>query len=395
MKSKKMVKTTPKKVKVQLVEKIRRPARKASGSKQGAFGPITTIDTAPVSIGNSVRGSAPVVIPVADGVRIQGRDFFCNLAATDSTITGWTLVGGAPLVPHALVSSLLKSYAGIYSNFTINGLAFHYITACPSSTQGDVMFYIGKSLGDPCVNFSSQNFMSVVLSDHNTVFGPLWQNHTASYFPPARIYPTDILNDEDLTHRGPGELLMFTKSSSEQVPGYVLMDYDIVFSGMQVNVRALTFPISRMKYTQVGLSITATAVTAGVTRAALALTGTVLDLSSAGVAPSGATVGDVYKLIMNVTPATFTNCTSTTFIIENVVNATTAVTAGFPVTDGTTVFAVYYTTNQLLLYPSYIDAQTQTNYFFFGATATITVNVPCFISLVGSIGSNSLTQSSI
>lgn len=316
------------------------------------FGPVATIDTAPVSIGNSVTGATPVVIPIADGVRIQGRDFFCNLAATAAGTTGWTLVGGAPLVPHALVSSLLKSYAGIYSHFLVHGLAFHYITACPSSVQGDVMFYVAKDCGNPCIDFSSANFMSVVLSDHCTVFGPLWQNHTSSYFPPAILYPTDILNDEDLAHHGPGELLMFTKTNSTQVPGYVLMDYDISFSGMQVNVRALTFPISRMKYSQVGFALTATAVTSGSTRAIGVVTGLTLDGVTSGVVPSGATVGDVYKFVMCVTASTFTNCTVNNLLALPVVQSAATGNVALTIRDGFTCYAVYYTTNALLLYPT-------------------------------------------
>jgi len=383
-----------KSIKVVKVQKKKR-SKLPGVPKMATFGPVATIDTAPVAIGNSVKGSAPVVVPIEDGVRIQGRDFFCNLAATAASITTWTMVGGAPLIPHALVSSLLKSYAGIYAHFVVHGMAFHYITACPSSVQGDVMFYVGKSLGDPCVNFSSANFMSVVLSDHCTVFGPLWQNHTASYFPPEEVYPTDILNDEDLTHRGPGELIMFTKSTTDQVPGYVLMDYDISFVGMQVNVRALTFPISRMKYSQVALTISSTAVTAGVTRAAFGVAGLSLDGTTTAGPPSGASGGDVYKCIINVTAAGLTNVTAANLLNLQVVNNTTIVTQSYAVADGYTFYAVYYTTNSLLLYPTYQDACEQVNFFFLGVTATISVNLPSFISLVGSVGTVGLSQSSI
>lgn len=381
---------------IKVVKVQKKPkSKKSRVPKTATFGPVATIDTAPVAIGNSVKGSAPIVVPIEDGVRIQGRDFFCNIAATAASITTWTMVGGAPLIPHALVSSLLKSYAGIYAHFVIHGMAFHYITACPSSVQGDVMFYIGKSLADPCINFSSANFMSVVLSDHCTVFGPLWQNHTASYFPPREVYPTDILNDEDLTHRGPGELIMFTKSTTDQVPGYVLMDYDISFVGMQVNVRALTFPISRMKYTQVALFLSSAAVTAGTNRAALGIGGTALDGTTTLTAPSGAAGGDVYKCIINVTASTFTNVTAANLLVTQTVNAASTATASYPLADGYTFYAVYYTTNALLLFPTYQDACEQVNWMFFGVSATISVNMPTFVSLVGTTGSVGLSQSAI
>jgi hypothetical protein len=363
-------------------------------SKAPVFGPISTIDTAPVSIGNSVSGCAPVVVPVQDGVRIKGRDFLCNISATAASVVGWTLVGGSPLVPHALVSSLLKSYAGIYAEFVIHGVAFHFITACPSSTQGDVMLMIGKSRGDSGINFSSANFMSVVLSDHNTVLGPLWQNHTSSYFPPPRIYDTDILNDEDLLHQGPGELFVFTKTSSLQVPGYILMDYDISFRTMQVNIRALTFPISRLKYNQIALALSAN-VTSGVTRAIATVTGTLLDNATSGSVPTGAAVGDIYKVIMNVTVATFTSVTTATLLAMPITGSSTTTYTAQTIADGYTVYGVYYATNALILYPNFAEAASQSNPYTFGVTANIAFNIPSFISLVGSTGSTGIAQSNI
>ncbi len=394
VKGKKKVVVKPRVVVKNLRQKPKPPKKRLS-PPPAVFGPVSTIDTAPVSIGNTIQGSAPVVIPVRDGVRIQGRDFFCNLSATAAATTGWTLVGGAPLVPHALVSSLLKSYAGIYANFVVHGLAYHYVTACPTSVQGDVMLYTSKSVGNPGISFSSANFMSVVLSDHCTVFGPLWQNCTAKYFPPQVVYPTDILNDEDLTHRGPGELFVFTKTNSTQVPGYILLDYDITFTMMQVNIRALTFPISRMKYQQVGLTLSATAVT-GSSRFIAQVTGTLLDGTSSGTVPSGTTVGDVFKVIMCVTPATFTNATTSNLLAPVVITSAGALSAiSTTISDGFTAYAVYYTTNALLFYPSYAAAVTQAaDALFFNVSATVTFNIPAFISLVGGV-ETALTQSNI
>lgn len=357
------------------------------------FGPITTIDTAPVSIGNSVAGCAPVVVPIYDGVNIKGRDFLISLDATDAGLTNWTLVGGCPLVPHALVSSILKSYAGIYANFVVKGLAFHFITGCPTSTQGDVMFYVGKNRGAPGINCASTNFMSVVLSDHNTILGPVWKNHTASFFPTLRTYSTDILNDEDLMHQGPGELFVFTKMAAELVPGYVLMDYDLDFVGMQVNVKALSFPISRLKYTQLAIAVASTAVTTA-SDFATVLTGVKLDGTTATI-PSSFTIGDIYKVVLNITAATLTNVNATTLVQYQTYTGSTFVGTAVTVADGFTMYGVYYTTNAMLFYPTYEEASAQStsvNYNW-GVAATVTVNIPCYLSLVGSVGN--LVQSNI
>jgi hypothetical protein len=386
-----------KKVVVQLPRQSAQPKRKIKNpqpkKRLPVFGPISTIDTAPVSIGNSVTGSAPVVVPIADGVNIRGRDFLISIDATDAGVTNWTMTAGCPIVPHALVSSVLKSYAGIYANFIIKGIAFHYITACATSVQGDMMFHVNKSRAAPGINFSSSNFMSVVLSDHNTVIGPLWKNHTAVYYPVLKTYSTDILNDEQLMSQGPGELFVFTKTASEQAPGYVLIDYDIDFVSMQVNVKALTFPVSRLKYTQMAITLTATAVTTS-SDFATQITGTKLDGTTASI-PSTFTVGDIYKGIINITASTLTNVNTSNLLQYNTYTGTTYVNVPVSVSDGFTMYGVYYTTNAMLWYPTYEEAASQSasvNYNY-GVNATITINIPVYMSLVGSVGN--LVQSNI
>ncbi len=381
-----MRKSTPKKV------KTKKPKAMVA-SQLPVFGPISTIDTAPVSIGNSVAGCAPVVVPIRDGVNVRGRDFLVTIDATAASVTNWTMVAGCPVIPHALVSSILKSYAGIYANFVIKGVAFHFITACATSVQGDLMFHINKSRGAPGINFSSSNFMSVVLSDHNTVIGPMWKNHTAIYYPVLKTYSTDILNDEQLMSQGPGELFVFTKTASQQSPGYVLMDYDIDFIGMQVNLKALTFPISRLKYTQLAITLTSTAVTTA-SDFATQLTGTKLDGTTAAI-PSTFTVGDIYKGILNISAATLTNVNASNLLQYQTSTGSTFVGTAVSVADGFTMYGVYYTTNAMLWYPTYEEAAAQStsvNYNY-GVSATITINIPVYLSLVGSVGN--LVQSNI
>jgi hypothetical protein len=359
---------------------------------------VATIDTAPVAIGNTVSGSEPIVTHVNNGVRIRGRDFFINLDAIQAGLSGWYLVGGAPLVPHALTSSLLKSYAGIYSQFVVHGLAFHFITAVGTGTQGDIALMVNKSAANPAIDSSSSNFLSVLLSDKNTVFGPLWKNHTAVYVPPPTIYPTDILNDEDLTHRGPGELLVYTRSSVEQIPGYMLMDYDITFKTMQVNIRALTFPITKMKYFQSAFFLSGVAVTPA-TDAAFTWGGFGND-GSASVAPTGVAVGDIYKIIFNPAIKTLNNCTLANLLgvaVSRDVGNT--VVDAFNITFGTTIYCVAYLTSAgsgaFLTYPTYEAAMSQSRPFRHNVTASISVSIPAYFSFVGSVGEAKYSQSNI
>jgi len=228
-----------------------------SRDPNAVFGPVSQISSAPVSMGNSIQGTKPIVHPMKDGVRIQGRDFMFQLAnVVSSTQTNWVLAGGCPLIPHAFVASTLRGYASMYSEFTVHGYSFHYVTASPTSVVGDVMFYVNKDRGSALLDTSNSNFMSVVLSDPNTVIGPLWKNHTATYVPTFKTYTTNILNDEPLRDEGPGELFIYSKTGINSTigsPGYVVVDFDITFRTLQTNYRDLTFPIARLKYTQYGL----------------------------------------------------------------------------------------------------------------------------------------------
>lgn len=59
------------------------------------FGPVSTISTAPVAIGNSMSGFKTQVLHTADGCRVIGRDYAFTPAATGN-VTGWALTGGMP-----------------------------------------------------------------------------------------------------------------------------------------------------------------------------------------------------------------------------------------------------------------------------------------------------------
>jgi hypothetical protein len=373
------------------IRPVKKVVKRPPAPKLPTFGPVSTIDTAPVAIGNTVGGSEPIVTHVNNGVRIRGRDFFINLDAIQAELSGWYMVGGAPLVPHALTSSLLKSYAGIYAHFVVHGLAFHFITAVGTGTQGDIALMINKSAANPAIDSSSSNFLSVLLSDKNTVFGPLWKNHTAVYYPPPEVYPTDILNDEDLTHRGPGELLVYTRSAVEQIPGYMLMDYDITFKTMQVNVRALTFPITKMKYTQSAFFLSGAVVTAA-TDAAFNWGGFTND-GVAGVAPPGVNTGDIYKVIFNPAIKTLNNVTLANLLGISILGTSTL--DSFNITFGTTIYCVAFNTGSFLTYPTFEAATAQAKPFKHNVAATISVSIPAYFSFVGSVGEAKYTQSNV
>lgn len=359
---------------------------------------MSTIDTAPVSIGNSIRGSQPIIRPVSGGVRVHGRDFMFQVAAVQAASTDWTLAGGCPLIPHAFVASVLRAYGGIYAEFVVHGVTFHFITAAPTNTSGDVMFYVNKNRGSALLDTSNPNFMSVVLSDSNTCIGPLWKNHTAAYKPVFKTYTTDILNDEDLMHEGPGELFLYTKSAALLSPGYVLVDYDVTFKTMQVNHRELTFPMNRLKYNQYGLGYRAAAVgwTQG-NQAVVQTRGLLLDgVSTSFISADPAVkLGDVFKVVFVASSATYSSVTGglgAANLFQYAIRTDVESNEGnipFSVDDGFTCFGVYNNAGSnglMLLYPTVPAAMSQQFPLEWGATVTGALfNIPSWISLIGNV----------
>lgn len=353
---------------------------------QNPFGPVSTIDTAPVSIGNSIRGSSPVITSTSEGTRVQGRDFLLTVDIINNNSGTWTLAGGAPLTPSCMSTSILKQYSNTYAEYKVHGFAFHYITSATTSTPGSIMMYVGKDRAAPGVNTSSANLLPYVLSDQSTVITPVWQNASAMYVPVPMWRSTGLGNDEGLHEQACGELFVLDKSVSANTPGYILMDYDITFRVMQVNIKALTFPVTRMKYTQMSLSHAGSNTVANNTTAQMAVTGVLLDGSTATANPSGFQLGDVYKCIMNLT-----NSTLATFTPANLFSLGLGDSqfSALTIADGFTCFAAIQSASTWKLFPTYEDAITNSNPLFFGLSATSpTIQTYWYASLVGTMGSS-------
>lgn len=326
-------------------------------------------------------------------MRVQGRDFLFQVAAVKATLTDWTLTGGCPLIPHAFVASILRSYASIYSEFTVHGVTFHYITASPTNAVGDMMFYINKNRGSALIDTSNPNFMSVVLSDPNTCLGPLWKNHSSAYVPVFKTYSTDILNDEDIMHEGPGELFVYTRSAALASPGYVLIDFDITFKTLQVNIRELTFPMNRLKYAQYGIGYTANVAWSQGDPIAVQTKGLFLDgvTTSTIQADTQTKLGDVFKVVLCTSAAVFSTVLQTNLIQYSLRQGGETAEGVIPVTpdDGFTCFAVYINAGSggvMILYPTVASAMTQQYPIEWGSTQTAAnFNIPCWMSLIGNV----------
>ncbi len=375
-----------------MVRKSRTKASmRPSVKSPGGFGPVTQINTAPVSVGNSVRGSKPRVTQTTDGARVVGRDFAFALSGTASTVTGFELIGGMPITPCALPSSVLRNYCQMFQKFKVHSIVVHYITSSPTSQAGDGLFYYERDALAPMVDYSNSSFLPFVLSDDHTVIGPQWTNHTMVVQPVGDWKTTLFGNQTDINEDKAGTIFMFSKTNAANSPGYILIDYDISFRQLSVNPRAGTLPVARAQSTFVCLTSTAS-LTAGSSFTWTLATGkTIANLTSA--APTGATTGDIYKVVLQVTASTQVNAAWTgTPAITTANMLQYADDTAITLDDGITFYG-RLGTNTLSLYGTIEEAITDTMRLEAQTTSTTpTINLCASLQLVRNI--SSLTQAS-
>lgn len=364
--------------------------RGASAPRRAAsFGPVSQINTAPVSVGNSVRGSRPRVSQTTNGARVVGRDFAFALSATGAAVTSFELIGGMPLTPCVLPSSVLRNYCQMFQKFKVNRVIVHYITSSPTSQAGDVLFYYERDALAPMPDYTNSSFLPFVLSDPNTVIGPQWTNHSALIQPTADWKTTLYGNQTDLNEDKAGSLFFFSKTNAASSPGYLLIDYDISFKELSVNPRAGTLPVARGQSSFICFTVSAVATTAGDTLKFSTVNSGKTIANTTSAAPTGVAVGDLYKARLQVTASTAVNAAWTNATTANLVryNDNTTVT----VDDGFTCYIVYDGTDYLF-YQTFEYAVASGIRMEFGVTATITVNLCAEMQLVRNI--DSFTQSS-
>lgn len=361
-------------------------------SRPGSFGPVSQINTAPVSVGNSVRGSKPRITQTTNGARVVGRDFAFALASSDADITNWELIGGMPITPCALPSSVLRNYCQMFQKFKVHKIVVHYITSSPTSQAGDIMFYYERDPNAPMCDYTSSNFLPFVLSDPNTVIGPQWTNHSMLITPIADWKSTLFGNQIDLSEQVAGSLFLFSKTNSANSPGYILIDYDISFKELSVNPRAGTLPVARAQNTMICLTAP-TSLTAGSGASFTVETGkTISDTVSSG--PTGWENGDVYKAVLQVTSSTKVNAawsgTGTTPTTANLLRYRDDTTISLD--DG---FTIYFAVDSGTWYPyATLDAARNASKLLeWNVTATAaSVNVCATVQLVSNF--DKFTQSS-
>lgn len=366
------------------------PAKaKRKSTPRVAMGPVTTINTAPVAIGNSVRGARCTSTPTNSGVIVNGRDFMFSPIGSGNVVT-WTCVGGAPLTPAAFADSTIRQYMQMYQKFRWKQLVVHYITSSPTSANGDVLFYRGKNRGSVFLSQTSPQLLPLVISDPDTVLGPQWTNHSARMQVTSTWKSTDYGMTDDLEAYADGELFLLSKTSTTDSPGYILFDYQIEFAETQITPRLLSLPLPRILYSQANILVSVAVTPASLLSFIFAgsnISGT------ASVAPTGITQGDIYKVFLDVTNSASASWVNVTPANLMKIRSTSGVTFGdetYTVVDGTTLYAIAATSNLLYLCSNVSGAYVGLPNVYANTTATITANLQCWFSLVGTVNTTNL-----
>jgi hypothetical protein len=354
------------------------------------MGPVTTINTAPVAIGNSVRGARCQSTPTQNGVLVNGRDFMFSPIGSGLVQT-WTCVGGAPLTPAAFADSTIRQYMQMYQKFRWKGLVAHYITSSPTSANGDVLFYRAKNRGNVFLSQTSPQLLPLVISDPDTVLGPQWTNHSARMQVTSSWKSTDYGMTDDLEEYADGELFLLSKTSTTDSPGYVLFDYQIEFAEMQITPRLLALPLPRILYSQANITISGAVSTS--TPATFNFGGNNIT-GTASTVPTGMTQGDIYKMIIDVTnsaPASWVNVNATNLFKVRTTSGNVVGDTNFTTVDGTTIYAIAATASSLFLCTSSSGAYVGLPNIYFNVGATITANLQVWLSLVGTANTTNIS----
>jgi len=387
----KQAQVNPNKGNKQIKKKAKKAKRQSNSMASGGgqmFGPVSSINTAPVAIGNSIRGAATSVVRSRNGVIVRGRDMAFTPIST-YTITTWCLTGGIPLTPAAFVDSNLRNYMQMYQKFRWKRFVAHYITSSATSSTGDIMFYYNKNRNSVFLNQTSTNLLQYVLTDEDTVIGPQWTNHSMQANLRSCWLSTDYGMSSVVNDFAEGELFLLSKTSTTDSPGYVIIDYEVEFAEQQLSPRLLSLPISRITWSQVNLAQTSAATTQGSTALQPAVSGTNISNGNSTL-PSGYVVGDVYKIILDVTNSaagSWTNLTVANLLTWGDAFGSNPVNT---ISDGMTLYAVLKTTTVFVLFPNSESAFTYCgNYATYNVTngSSSTYNLQCWISYIGNIAS--------
>jgi hypothetical protein len=360
------------------------------------FGGVALSQAAPITVGNTITSTLPSVRSAKNVVTVTGRDFVMAIGGIGSARTNWSLCGGMPMTPAALVASALRGYFNSHEKYKFKRLALHYISSSPTSLSGDVMLLYHVNRGGPKVDHTSNNFLSYAMSTPNAVLGPQWSNKSVNISPGAEWKKTDLLNSEDLDHQSDGEVLVYcrntTNGTAADSPGYLLIDYSVEFTHLMTNPRLNTLPTNIFKWFNIGLRTPLVTCVVG-ERVQFTTYSPDGNTGTTDSAPAGDVAGCIYQAVLdlqsnyNPNGLNFSTCFASKTDDSNAL-------VPFPVQTGTTVYLVSRGLPICDVYPTYAAALAGRPLVYAAAFTAVQTGFGFNLSLCGSV-SAAFTQANI
>lgn len=310
----------------------------AAKPKKDGGGSGVKVQTAPVSIGTTLRSIKPRITATGGVVTIVGREFIASLPELNST--SWTLGALYPIHPAYFPSTVLGNQTRSYQKWRCNKFNVHFITRQPTSSSGELLMSVDLDVNNTEVNYNASDFMARALSLENAVIGPLWVNHSISVGGDNVWRDIDAFSNPDINDNIFGELQVFVQAGVTDTAGFLVLDYDFSFSKPMYTMHSTVLPLPSASISR-GICIDSADQVAAARFMVLP--------------PSGVSFvsGAVYKFVLDSTRSLYADALDATNTLQintnsNYTNKTVA--------DGHTFYGIASTTSLVVLFPSMSSA---------------------------------------
>lgn len=320
---------------------------------------------APVSIGTSLRSSTPKMTRVNGNVRISARSYITSVAETNNT--SWFLGAMVPINPLYFDGLPAGRLAGTYKKYRFASLQFHYITRQPTTAAGEVIMAVNNKVSGECLAYSTSSFLPQAMSYQDCLMGPVWTNHTLNVTSCGGWYDVDCLSNNDFEDALPGELYVWVQSALTDTVGYIVADYVLEFSTLDLGPRSVGIPYSPGLASIVSLVDTA--------NPAVGNFPTVTIPAAYAYNTTTRGFGATFRIVLDMSTSTLTAPITASTAWQLLSGA---LTENVALVDGTTIYGVINSTTGMRLYPTLEGAITgSTNFLFQYRTAAA---APCTYS---------------
>jgi hypothetical protein len=318
-----------------------------------------------------------------------GCDYVATATPLSAAWTSWANIAIIPVSTYGLGHTTLSDFSRTYSEYRIDRIMACFIPSIGTTSSGQIALYHLPQRSDPAVDPNSNAFLPYVLNQRSGAVGPVWQPLNVEFPTSGKWFSTVPLDGTDPDDEVEMEIYASTSNfaAAGVAPsiGIFKLMYSVSFRGMARNPRSGLIPLDNNIARPTCLGVIGISAVAGTS-----LTLNVIGTDQSGqnaVVPPGNQNGDVYKVVVDVSRSTFGVPSGAVIFGINFLGTVQV----FPFQGTVTVYGILSGTNWNL-FSTFNNAMTQSNPLVYAVGVTTnTINLRCFISLVGAMGARTLT----